>query len=101
MDGVQYSENMTPSTRTAGKLKDRHITFCDNGFKSVARTKERFEKTNPICRKSQSGRTVFRAPRGLKSDLKKTNPICRKSKSGIDLKLVYRNTLCHKGLQQD
>ena len=39
MSDVLHSEKMT--------LKDWHITFFDNGFKSVARTKERFEKNEP------------------------------------------------------
>jgi len=39
MSDVLYSEKTT--------LKDRHITLCDNGFKGVARTKERFEKNEP------------------------------------------------------
>ncbi len=61
---------MTPFARTVGVMKDWHITLSAKGFQSTARAKRRFEKTNPICRKSQSGRTLFRVSRGLKSDLK-------------------------------
>ena len=61
---------MTPFARTVGVMKEWHIAFRSKGLQSIARDKRRFEKTNPVCRKSQSGRTLFRVSRGLKSDLK-------------------------------